>query len=247
MDRLFRGSWAPSTLGTFLRGFEIGHATALETIAAQVLIDLAWRALWLLAGAGEYAFLDLDSKITEVYGRQKVGANYGYTSVRGYNFLAATLSTPIAASVITATRLRGGDADTRRSVTSFVKQAIRTARACGATGPLLVRGDSGYYVGSLIRAIVEAGACFSITMPQHAPIRAAIAAIAEDAWEPITYATPVFDEDTQTQVSSAQVAETTYTAFTNPTLNPGEKTTARLIVRRHRVLARDEQDELFPT
>jgi len=245
--RVFTDTRAPSTLGTFLRGFEIGHATALESIAAQVLIALARRAPRLLAGAGEYAFLDLDSKIAEVYGRQKVGADYGYTSVRGYNFLAATLSTPIAAPVITATRLRGGDADTRRSVTSFLTQAIRTARACGATGPLLVRGDSGFYVGSLIRAIVEAGACFSITMPQRAPIRAAIAAIAENAWEPITYATPVFDEEAQTWVSAAQVAETTYTAFTNPTLNPGEETTARLIVRRHQILARNEQGELFPT
>ena len=70
-------------------------------------------------------------------------------------------------------------------------------------GHLPVRADSGHYVGSLIRAVVEAGADFSTTMPQRAGVRAATAAIAEDAREPITYATPVFDDDTQTSISNS--------------------------------------------
>jgi hypothetical protein len=246
MDRLFRGVRAPSTLGTFLRGFDIGHAGALETFAAQVLTRLTRQTPQLLPGVGEYAVLDLDSKITQVYGHQKVGARYGYTRVLGYNFLAATLSTPLAAPVIVATRLRGGNADTRRNATSFIRQAMRTARSCGATGNLLVRGDSGYYVGSLVRAVVEAGARFSITVPQRAPIRAAIATIDDNDWTPITYATPVLDEDTGTWIHQAEVAETGYTAFTNPTTNPGETTDARLIIRRHRVEDRTDQGELFP-
>ncbi|MEV7046462.1 transposase, partial [Amycolatopsis sp. NPDC051061] len=157
-DRVFTGIRAPSTLGTFLRGFDIGHTTALEALAAQVLTRLARTTGGrLLPGVGDYAIVDLDSKITRVHGRRKVGARHGYTHVRGYNFLAATLSTPIAAPVILATRLRGGQADTRRGATSFLRQALRTARGCGATGNLLVRGDSGYYVCSLIHAIVDAG------------------------------------------------------------------------------------------
>lgn len=244
--RLFRRVRAPSTLGTFLRGFDIGHAGALEAFAAQVLIRLARQTPRLLPGAGEYAILDLDSKITRVYGRQKAGAHYGYTRVLGYNFLAATLSTPLAAPVIAATRLRGGNADTRRNATSFIRRALRTARGCGATGHLLVRGDSGYYVGSLVRAVVEAGARFSITVPQRAPIRAAIAAIDDNDWTPITYAHAVLDHDTGAWIETAEVAETGYTAFANPTDNPGERTDARLVVRRHQVETRTEQGELFP-
>jgi hypothetical protein len=246
MGRLFTRVRAPSTLGTFLRGFDIGHVGALDAFAAQILTRLA-RATGsrLLPGAGEYAILDLDSKITRVYGSQKVGAAYGYTRVLGYNFLAATLSTPLAAPVIVATRLRGGQADTRRGATSFITQAMRTARRCGATGHLLIRGDSGYYVGSLVRAVVEADAQFSITVPQRVPIRAAIAAIDEKTWTPITYAEPVLDADTGTWIHQAEVAETGYTAFTNPTDNPGEATAARLIVRRHRVETRTDQGELF--
>jgi len=246
MDRLFRGVRAPSTLGTFLRGFDIGHATALDAVAAQVLTRLARQTPRLLPGVGQYAIVDLDSKITQVYGRGKVGARYGYTQVLGYNFLAATLSSPLAAPVIVATRLRGGNADTRRKATSFIQQALRTARGCGATGNLLVRGDSGYYVCSLIHAITTAGARFSITMPQRAPIRAAIAAIDDTDWTPITYATPVLDEETGTWISTAEVAQTRYTAFTNPTEHPEGPITARLIVRRYRVETRTEQGELFP-
>ena len=246
MDRLFRGIRAPSTLGTFLRGFDIGHATALEAFAAQVLTRLARQTGRLLPGVSEYAIVDLDSKITRVYGSRKVGANHGYTQVRGYNFLAATLSTPIAAPVLLATRLRGGQADTRRNATSFVQQALRTARGCGATGNLLVRGDSGYYVCSLIHAITAAGARFSITMRQHPGLHTVIESIDEHAWTPITYATPIFDQDTGTWIHTAEVAETTYTACTNPTEHPQGPITARLIVRRYRVETRTEQGELFP-
>ena len=246
MHRVFTGIRAPSTLGTFLRGFDIGHADALEAFSALVLTRLTRQAGRGLPGAGEYAIVDLDSKITQVYGHRKVGANYGYTKVLGYNFLAATLSTPIAAPVIVATRLRGGQADTRRGATSFITRALRTARDCGATGDLLVRADSGYYVCSLIHAVHHAGARFSVTMPLRAPIRAAITAIAEKDWAPISYATPLLDEDTGTRIHTAQVAETTYTAFTNPTEHPEGPVTARLIVRRYRVEPRTGQGELFP-
>jgi hypothetical protein len=245
--RVFTGIRAPSTLGTFLRGFDIGHAGALDTFAAQVLTRLTQTTGHaLLPGVGEYAIVDLDSKITRVYGPGKVGANYGYTHQLGYNFLAATLATPLAAPVILAVRLRGGQADTRRHATSFLAQALRTAHRCGATGNLLVRADSGYYVCSLLHAITTAGARFSITMPQHPATRAAIEGITEHDWTPITYATPVFDEHTQTWIHTAQVAETGYTAFTNPTEHPEGPISARLLVRRYRVETRTEQGELFP-
>src|ERR1043165_3857385 len=228
MDRLFTGIRAPSTIGAFLRWFTIGHNAQLENLLAGVLTRLAERT-GLLPGVDQLAFLDLDSKITRVYGRQKHGAAYGYTKTLGLNFLAATLATEQAAPVITGTRLRGGNADTRRQATSFARTQLRPARACGAGNKLLVRMDSGYYVGELIAEIAASGAWFSVTAPQRKPIRAAIAAINEAAWTPITYARPVRDPDTGAVITRAEIAETSYTAFTNPTLNPGQKTTGRLI------------------
>ena len=41
MGRLFTGVVAPSTLGTFLRGFGFGHVRQLDAVAARLLADLA--------------------------------------------------------------------------------------------------------------------------------------------------------------------------------------------------------------
>ena len=62
--------------------------------------------------------------------------------VRGLNALAATICTPLAAPVIAATRLRGGNAASARGAASLAAQAISTARGIGCTGPIMVRLDS---------------------------------------------------------------------------------------------------------
>jgi len=244
LPRLFTGIRAPSTLGTFLRDFTIGHVAQLEKTASQVLGNLVGLAP-VLPEVDKLAFLDIDSKITQVYGRCKDGAAFGYTRVRGLNFLGACLSTPVSVPVITGTRLRGGNADTRRNASSFVTKNLTTARKqCGATGRLLVRMDSGFYVGEILQTILDAGAWFSVTAPQNPSVRAAIAAIPDTAWNTITYHTPIYDENTQQWVSSAQIAETSYTAFTNTTTN-GQRITARLIVRRVKKTNPEPTGELF--
>ena len=60
-------------------------------------------------------------------------------------------------------------------------------------------------------------------------IRAAIAGFSEHAWTPIRYPRAIWDDQLGRWVSSAQVAEVKYTAFTSRT---GQAITARLIVRR---------------
>ena len=54
------------------------------------------------------------------------------------------ISTPLAAPVIAATRLRGGNAASARGAASLAAQAISTARDCGCTGTIMVRMDSAY-------------------------------------------------------------------------------------------------------
>ncbi|WP_037805948.1 MULTISPECIES: IS1380 family transposase [unclassified Amycolatopsis] len=248
MPRLFGGARAPSTLGTFLRDFALGHVAQLQNVSARVLQNLAVRAPLLLAGVGQLAFLDIDAKITRVFGAGKDGTAVGYTKVRGLNFLGACLSSPLAAPVITGTRLRGGQAHSARNAVSFVRANLAAARACGATATLVARLDSGFYHGEILAAILAEGARFSVTAPQNPSVRAAIAAIGENAWQHIAYGRPVHDADTGQWAHAAEIAEVPYTAFTNPTRN-GQFITARLIVRRVRVTARDTRDatgELFP-
>jgi hypothetical protein len=166
--------------------------------------------------------------------------------VRGLNALIAAVSTPLAAPVAAATRLRGGNAPSARGAASLAAQAIATARACGCTGTIVVRMDSAYYTAAVIAAVRRSGARFSVTAPVNAGIRAAIAAIGEDAWTPIEYPQAVWDDQLNCWVSDAEIAETQYAAFTSK--KKDLHVTARLIVRRVRDKgkAAPGQGELFP-
>ena len=187
MPALFGGVRAPSTLGSHLRCYAWGNVAQLEKAGREFLAELARRAP-VLPGADTLAFIDIDSMQKRVYGHKKQGARFGHTKiqgksllVRGLNALAATVSTPIAAPVIAATRLRGGNAASARGAASLAAQAIGTARECGCTGMIVVRLDSAFYNAAVIGAIRRASARFSVTVPANASIRAAIAAIPEDA------------------------------------------------------------------
>ena len=172
----------------------------LQKVHRQFLAELARRAP-LLPGADVLAFIDIDSLQKRVYGHAKQGAAFGHTKiqgksllVRGLNALAATISTPLAAPVIAATRLRGGNAASARGAASLVTEAVGTARATGCTGTLVVRIDSAFYLRGLSPARPPAGAFFSVTVRMDPKVRAAIAAIGEDAWTPIRYPRAIWDD-----------------------------------------------------
>jgi hypothetical protein len=233
MARLFGGIRAPSTLGTFLRTFTFGHVRQLDKVATQLLVNLAGHTP-LLRDAGQICLVDVDDTVKPTYGYAKQGAGYGYTHVKGLNALIGTLSTPTSAPVIAATRLRKGSSSSPRGAASFVASTLVTARRCGASGLLVARMDSAFYTADVVAAIGRAGAKFSITARQTASVKAAIAAIVEEAWTPIHYPNAVWDDQAGGWVSDAEVAETSYTAFTSR--GPGRSVTARLIVRRVKLL-----------
>lgn len=209
---LFEGVRARSTLGTFLRGFTWGHVRQLDKVARRGVVGLSGQTP-LLPGADQFAFLDLDSTIEQVYGYAKQGAEYGYTRVRGLHPLVATVSTPIAAPVIVGTRLRRGAAGSARGAACFVAEALSTAHAAGATGTLVVRADSAFYGREVIAACRRLGAYFSITAIGNCSVRSAIAGIGEDAWTPIKYPhaiyDEIYDESSGQWISDAEIAETT--------------------------------------
>ncbi|UUU28631.1 transposase [Streptomyces sp. CA-210063] len=94
MPAVFGGIRAPSTLGTFLRAFTHGHALQLHAVHRRFLAALAARTP-LLPGAGEVAFVDVDSTHRRVYGRAKQGAEYGrFKGIRTLHPLLATVCTP---------------------------------------------------------------------------------------------------------------------------------------------------------
>jgi hypothetical protein len=229
LPEIFGGIRAPSTLGTFLRGFSWGNVRQLDAVAREMLIGLSHNAP-LLPGADCYAFLDVDSTINRVYGYAKQGAEYGYTRVRGLHPLLATISTPIAGPVIAGTRMRRGSAGSAKGAASFVAEAITTARAAGVTGVLLARMDSAFDSHAVVAACIRAGVRFSITTKQTRPVRAAIETIDPEAWVPIAYPHAIYDEASGGWISDAEIAETGYTAY--PSRRKSEQITVRLIVRR---------------
>ena len=252
VSTLSGGVRAPSTLGSHLRSYTWGNVSQLEKAGREFLAELC-RQVPLLRGAGTLAFIDIDSMQKRVYGHKKQGAKFGHTKiqgksllVRGLNTLAATISTPLSAPVIAATRLRGGNAASARGAAGLAARAIATARACGCTGTLIVRLDPAFYNAAVIGAVRRGGAFFSVTAPMNASIRTAIAAIGEENWTAIKYPRAIWDDQLSAWISDAEVAETEYTAFA---AKKGKAVTARLIVRRVRDLnkkAADGQDELFP-
>ena len=233
MSRLFTGIRAPSTLGTFLRSFTFGHVRQLDKVATQLLVNLAGHTP-LLRDAGRICLVDVDDTVKPTYGYAKQGAGYGYTHVKGLNVLIGTLSTPTSAPVIAATRLRKGSTSSPRGAASFLASTLAVAKRCGATGLVLARMDSAFYTADVVAAIDRAGARFSITARLNRSVKAAIGAIAEEAWTPIHYPNAVFDDQAGGWVSDAEVAETSYTAFTSRGM--GRAVTARLIVRRVKLL-----------
>jgi len=201
---------APSTLGTFVRSFTWGHVRQLDKVAAA-LLTRAWGAG---AGPGEAPFtIDVDSSIVETYGLKKQGGTkFTYNKVRGYHPLMAVVA---GTGDVVHCRQRGGNANSGRGAAGFLTETFNRVRAAGASGPITLRADSGFYAGSVATACRAADVRFSITVKLNPAIRKAIATIPEDAWVAIPYF-----------LDGADVAETTYRPF-------GKKAPlVRLIVRR---------------
>jgi hypothetical protein len=213
---LGHGVAAPSTLGTFLRAFTFGHVRQLDRVLAQSL-----RRAW-AAGAGPGAgrlIVDVDSFVGEVYGYDKQGAGYGYTHVRGYHPILATRADT---GEVLHIRARKGSANTSRGALRFVEELIPRLTRAGASGPKLLRADSGFWNTKIMNRLQRAGWTYSIGVRQQPQIRAAIAAIPEQDW------TPLADYPER---GEAQIAQTML----------GHR---RLVVRRTRLIG--AQAELWP-
>jgi hypothetical protein len=174
---------APSTIGTFLRSFTFGHVRQLDR-AAETILARAWAAG---AGPGDGSMtIDVDSTICEVRGHHKGGAAYGYTRQLGYHPLLATRAD--TGEVLHA-RQRTGRAASGRGAERFVVELAGRIRRAGASGPLTLRADSGFWSAKVLAACRRHRIRFSITVRQTKTVAAAITAIDETAWVDIDYPT----------------------------------------------------------
>jgi Transposase DDE domain group 1 len=235
---------APSTLGTFLRAFTHGHVQQLNTVLRRALIALAERTP-LLPGADEVVFVDLDSTHRQVYGYAKQGAAVGrLTGKKTLHPLIATASTPIAAPVVVAVRMRRGKAADGRGAARFVAEALATVRAIAPTARIVVRADSKFYTADVAATAARYGAAVSLTTGSNPSVNAAITQVPATAWTPSHYPNAFVDDNTGDLVSDAEVAEIPYVAFSS---QPKKRQVhGRLIVRRvKRLNPTPGQDGMF--
>ena len=204
---------APSTLGTFLRSFRWGHVRQLDRVSREALAR-AWAGG---AGPGDDPLtIDLDSTVCETYGLAKEGAQrHNYAGQRGYHPLLAVAA---GTGDVLMARLRKGRANTARGAADFLRETISRVRYAGATGPLTMRADSGFYTHDIVAACRDKSVRFSITVRQRQTLRNVIEAIPAADWTPIPY----------WMEGTADVAETSYTPFAGES----DAVPVRLIVRR---------------
>ena len=207
---------APSTLGTFLRAFTFGHVRQLDRVLAECLCR-AWAAG---AGPGEERLVvDVDSFVGEVYGYDKQGAGYGYTHKRGYHPILATRA---GTGEVLHIRARKGSANTSRGALRFVEELIPRRRARRRDRPEAAARGLGVLEQEDHGPARARGWTYSIGVRQQQHVKAAIAAIPEQDWQPL--------ED-YPDGGEAQIAQTML----------GHQ---RLIVRRTRLVG--AQAELWP-
>jgi hypothetical protein len=212
---VFTATRAPSTIGVWLRGFNWAAVRMFDAVL-RVVLARAWAA-GLGPDVDADLTIDVDSTVCQTYGTAKQGAKFGYTKVRGYHPLLATL---VGTGEVLHARMRGGNAGSARGAGTFVRETLRRVRDAGATGALTVRADSAFYSRAFVTACAAHDARFSVTVRLLKPVREAIEAIPESAWTPIEYWLD----------GGADVAETTYTAFKATK----DERQLRLIVRRVR-------------
>ena len=119
-------------------------------------------------------------------------------------------------------RARKGSANSARGALRFVEELIPRVARAGATGPKLLRADSGFWNGKLMARLERAGWAYSIGVRQQEHIKAAVAAIPEQDWQTL----PDYPEGGEAQIAQTMLGH------------------QRLIVRRTRLVA--VQAELWP-
>ncbi len=126
------------------------------------------------AGAGpgdDPLTVDLDSTICEVHGKQKQAAGDGYTGRHGYHPLLATRT---GTGEVLFARMRRGSANTARGIVRFVDEPAANLKRAGASGPMTIRADSGFWSPKLCDRLDAHRIGWSITVRLVPKVKAGV-------------------------------------------------------------------------
>ena len=119
--------------------------------------------------------VDLDSTVCEVCGKAKQGA--ALWPYQGVGLSPAGGGASRHRRGAAFSRMRSGSSQSGQE--HFAREALARVRRLAADASVTVRADSGFFSYDMIAAIGAHNACYSITIPQNAKVKAANEAIGE--------------------------------------------------------------------
>jgi len=165
----------PTTMGDFLRRFDLGHIRQLDSVNAQ-----AFNKIY---SASEKLFaitMDIDSTLDEVHGTKKEGAKWTYTGIKALNPLMCFIREN---GDWLHSRLRSGNTYTSDGAVSFIRESYHKVKDFAEQINACM--DSGFYDKKIVAECERLNIGFSITADQTGALMRAVNAIAEDAWRKI--------------------------------------------------------------
>ena len=164
----------PTTMGDFLRRFNLGHIRQLESVLAE-----CFRRVYRAEPKRPSLTVDIDSTLDEVFGHQQ-GARMAYTGIRALNPLMGFIR---ETGDWLHGRLRAGNVHTADGAVSFIGECVHKVKDLAER--IDVAMDSGFYDKSVVAECERLGVGFTITADQTAPLMRAIGAVPEEAWAPL--------------------------------------------------------------
>lgn len=164
----------PTTMGDFLRRFNLGHIRQLESVLAE-----CFRRVYRAEPKRCSLTVDIDSTLDEVFGHQQ-GARMAYTGIRALNPLMGFIR---ETGDWLHGRLRAGNVHTADGAVSFIGECVHKVKDLAER--IHVAMDSGFYDKAVVAECERLGVGFTITADQTAPLMRAIGAVPEEDWAPL--------------------------------------------------------------
>jgi hypothetical protein len=165
----------PTTMGDFLRRFNLGHIRQIDSVNAQAFTKVYCASEKLFA-----ITMDIDSTLDEVHGTKKEGAKWTYTGIRALNPLMCFIREN---GDWLHSRLRSGNMYTSNGAVSFIRESYHKVKDFAEQINACM--DSGFYDKEIVTECERLNIGFSITADQTGALMKAVNTIVEDAWRKI--------------------------------------------------------------
>jgi hypothetical protein len=168
----------PTTLGRFLRRFNIGHIAQLN-----LALDALFVRVHPLVNRGAEVTLDIDASYVETHGPQgsRQGARGTYAGKVCWHPLLCFIA---ETGEWLGAKLRSGHAAASSGAISFLDSCLRRLPA-GVR--VFLRADEGFWGNPVLSGLEQRGITYAVGAPLIASVKQRITEVPESAWGPSCY------------------------------------------------------------